>query len=75
MHHFLVRLGSDNLLIYFTIFWELTIAFVWLKKSFISAKDTHISNIFAFYMHFSGDSPCADIIVSFWDMWVKTQDI
>ena len=57
MHHFLVRIGPDNLLTYFTMFCELTITFVWLQKSFIAAKDTQISDIFAFYVHFSGDSP------------------
>ena len=32
MHHFLVKIGPDNLLTYFTMFWELTIAFVWLQN-------------------------------------------
>ena len=33
-HHFLVRVGPDNLLTYFTMFWELIVTFIQLQKSF-----------------------------------------
>ena len=34
IHHSLVRVGPDTLLTYFTVFWELVITSIWLKKSF-----------------------------------------
>ena len=53
MHHFLVKMGPDNFLTYFTMFWELTITFIY-KTNLLQLKNTHISNILVLTHIFCG---------------------
>ena len=56
-HHQLVRLSPDNLLANLTQLWKLVILSVLLQNYFIAAKNTYISDIFLYFVHFFWDSP------------------
>ena len=68
----LVSIGPGTLLTHFTLFPELVTTSVWLKNHFITAKDTHISNILLDLCAFPRDSPtywCHSLIYTSENSW------